>query len=67
MRTDKEQAKRLDRRSLLKGASLALGAAGVSAATATGVAAAPADKGKPQQAGYTETDHVRTYYQLSRF
>ncbi len=67
MRTDQDQTKKLDRRSLLKGASLALGAAGVTAATANTVAAAPAVADKAKTAGYNETDHVRTYYKLARF
>lgn len=66
MRTEKDQSRQLDRRSLLKGASLALGAAGVTA-TATAAAAAPVDDSKPRQAGYTETDHVRTYYKHARY
>lgn len=66
MRSEKDPARQLDRRSLLKGASLALGAAGVTAASATGAVAA-VDESKPQQAGYSETDHVRTYYKHARF
>jgi hypothetical protein len=66
MRSDKDQSRQLDRRSLLKGAGLALGATGVTAASATGAFAA-VDESKPQQAGYAETDHVRTYYQVARF
>ncbi|MCF8478561.1 MAG: formate dehydrogenase [Pseudolabrys sp.] len=67
MDREKDKSKQLDRRSLLKGAGLALGAAGATAATAGQVAAAPANDGKPQQAGYSETDHVRTYYKHARF
>lgn len=63
MASEKDTSKQLDRRSLLKGASLALGAAGM---TASDVIAAPAENNKPQKAGYTETDHVRTYYKLAR-
>jgi hypothetical protein len=65
MPSEKDNAK-LDRRSLLKGAGLALGAAG--AATASKVAAAaPAQAEKAPTTGYAETDHVRTYYKLARF
>lgn len=65
MRSDKEKTAQLDRRSLLKGAGLALGAAGASAASA--VSAAPVEQKKPQAAGYRETEHVRTYYKSARF
>jgi hypothetical protein len=67
MAREKDTSKQVDRRSLLKGASLALGAAGVTAATAKTATAAPAAADKPQQAGYAETDHVRTYYKHARF
>jgi len=66
MPNEKDKATQLDRRSLLKGASLALGAAGATAASKV-AAAAPADAEKTQSTGYAETDHVRTYYKLARF
>ena len=65
MASEKNTSKQLDRRSLLKGASIALGAAGVTSATAK--AAPPADADQTPQAGYIETEHVRTYYKLARF
>ena len=64
MPSENDKAK-LDRRSLLKGASLALGAAG--AAAASKVSAAPPEEKKAETTGYSETDHVRTYYKLARF
>jgi hypothetical protein len=64
--TELHQPKPLDRRSLLKGASLALGA-GIAATSVKAAVAAPAAAEKPQAAGYTKTDHVRTYYERARF
>lgn len=66
MNNEQTESKRLDRRSLLKGASLALGA-GVATATAKAAVAAPAEADKPSPAGYRETEHVRTYYKSARF
>jgi hypothetical protein len=69
MRKEKasDSSKRLDRRHFLKGAGLALGAAGAAtAATASGTVAATDDRKTPQ-AGYRETEHVRTYYRAARF
>jgi hypothetical protein len=61
MRKDKEAAARVDRRNFLKGAGLAIGAA-VPGSDAV------AQSDKPQEnAGYRETEHVRTYYELARF
>jgi hypothetical protein len=69
MHTDKKRNGQLDRRSLLKGAGLAIGAA---AATTTAGACekekvASNDEGKPQHAGYRESESVKTYYKLARF
>lgn len=67
MRTHKKSAGEVDRRRVLKGAGLAVGAAAVTAASAAKDAvAAPADS-KPQHNGYRESEHVRTYYKLARF
>jgi len=65
MRKDKETAARLDRRNFLKGAGLAIGAAGAAAVPGT-EAAAKSDTSQ-EHAGYRETEHVRTYYDLARF
>lgn len=66
MNNEPRESRPLDRRSLLKGASLALGA-GVVTATGKAAIAAPAVAEQPRHAGYTETDHVCTYYQSARF
>jgi hypothetical protein len=66
MRTDKERAGQIDRRHLLKGAGLAVGAAAATSATATEAVAAVDDR-KPRQAGYRESEDVKTYYKVARF
>jgi phosphodiesterase/alkaline phosphatase D-like protein len=69
MHTDKKRNGQLDRRSLLKGAGLAAGAA--AATTAAGACekekVASSDTSKPQHGGYRETESVKTYYRLARF
>ena len=52
------------RRDFLKKAVVAVGAAGVAAATSPAKAAIPASR--EQDGGYRETDHVRKYYELAR-
>ena len=64
MRKDKEAAARVDRRNFLKGASLAIGAAG--AAAVPGSSAVAKSDARQEHAGYRETEHVRTYYELAR-
>jgi hypothetical protein len=66
MRTTKQEVRKVDRRHLLKGAGLALGAAAASTSAAAAKEAVPA-KRQAQHAGYRETDSVRTYYKLARF
>lgn len=66
MRKEQKESPQIDRRRLLKGAGLALGAAGASSAVAVGNAVA-ADDAKPQQQGYRETELVKTYYKAARF
>jgi len=66
MRTTKEKAGQLDRRHLLKGAGLALGAAAATAAAAKD-ASAGSEQRAPEHRGYRETEEVRTYYKLARF
>lgn len=70
MRRDNERsptiAQKIDRRRLLTGAGLAIGAAGATAVST----AAPAAAGEPQQPqhnGYRESEEVKTYYRLARF
>ena len=66
MRTTKEKAGQVDRRSLLKGAGLAIGAAAATTATATSASAA-GEQHTTGHRGYRETEAVRTYYKLARF
>jgi ribosomal protein L12E/L44/L45/RPP1/RPP2 len=67
MRTETKKAGVLDRRHLLKGAGLAIGAAAATTAAAAKDAAAPAAERKPEHGGYRESDEVRTYYKLARY
>ena len=64
-RKDKDAATRLDRRNFLKGAGLAVGAAG--AVVVPGSDAVAKTDAPQESAGYRETEHVRTYYELARF
>jgi hypothetical protein len=66
MRTTKEKTGSIDRRHLLKGASLALGAAAATTAATVKDAAAGEAPRAGDHAGYRETDAVRTYYRLAR-
>jgi hypothetical protein len=69
MPTDTKKSAQIDRRRLLTGSSLAIGAA----AAATVADACEGDKvttnndGKQQHAGYRESETVKTYYRLARF
>jgi len=65
MRTTRQKVRQVDRRHLLKGAGLALGAAAASTSAAVAKQAEP-PKPQPQHAGYRETETVRTYYKLAR-
>ncbi len=67
MHNDAKRKGQLDRRSLLKGASLAAGAAAAATAATANEVIAPAEKAQPQHAGYSETEHVKTYYKLARY
>jgi hypothetical protein len=68
MRQDKKnETKQIDRRRLLKGAGLAVGAAGAASTAAAAGATDGAAESKPQQAGYRETEAVKTYYRVARF
>jgi nitrous oxide reductase len=67
MRKEQEDSRLIDRRRLLKGAGLAIGAAGAGSAVVADEAAAAVDESKPRRAGYRETELVKTYYKLARF
>jgi nitrous oxide reductase len=67
MRTTEEKARQVDRRRLLKGAGLALGAAAVTGAVAAKDAVAGTAAAKPARGGYRESDEVRTYYKSARY
>jgi len=57
----------VNRRGFLKGAGLAAGAAGAATLASTSGAAAASAEAPAKSAGYRETEHVRTYYDLARF
>ena len=63
--SEREETK-VGRRDFFKKAGLGAGAAVVAAATTQAGAAETAVPQK-KSAGYTETDHVRTFYDLARF
>jgi hypothetical protein len=67
MRKEQEGSRQIDRRRLLQGAGVAIGAAGASAAIDANEAVAAAAGNKPQHTGYRETELVKTYYRLARF
>lgn len=68
MYTDKNKAGQLDRRRLLKGVGLAIGAAAAtSAASTAGETVVATDKIKPQHAGYRESESIKAYYRLARY
>jgi len=63
-----EQKTKLGRREFLTKAAIAGGAAGVAAvALSQGSAKASVAPESPRAAGYRETEHVKTYYELARF
>jgi len=70
MRKDTDRSSRtaqqIDRRRLLTGAGLAIGAAGATVVS-TAAPAAASEPQAPQQDGYRESEHVKTYYRLARF
>ncbi|HIC80954.1 MAG TPA: twin-arginine translocation signal domain-containing protein [Kiloniellaceae bacterium] len=57
---------KLGRRDFFKKAGLGAGAAAV-AVTASQAGAVETTAPQKKSAGYTETDHVRTFYDLARF
>ena len=67
---DEKEKKRISRRGFLRGAGMGAGAAGVAAVAMTGtssVRAESAGSDRRKSAGYSETEHVRRVYELSRF
>jgi hypothetical protein len=66
MQEKKKESGQLDRRRLLKGTGLAIGAAGAGLATKANSAGVARDQSKPQHAGYRESEDVLTYYKLAR-
>jgi hypothetical protein len=67
MRNDKKESEQLDRRHVLKGAGLAIGAAGAALAGKAGATEIAPEPKKPQHAGYRESEDVLTYYKLARY
>jgi hypothetical protein len=67
MRNDKERSSTIDRRRLLTGAGLALGAAAATSASACESGVTQHEANKAQHAGYRETEDVKTYYKVARF
>lgn len=63
-----QEKEHLGRRDFIKKVGLSAGAAGVAAvAVSETTEAATPTKAKTSGAGYKETDHVRTYYELAAF
>jgi len=65
--TGEKDTPNLARRDLLKKAGLAAGVAGAAAVANTGDATAAVADEATASAGYTETEHVQTYYELAKF
>jgi phosphodiesterase/alkaline phosphatase D-like protein len=61
-----DRSPQINRRRLLTGAGLAIGAAGATAVSAATPAAA-SEPQEPQHNGYRESEHVKTYYRLASF
>ena len=62
------ESQKNSRREFLKSASLATGAVGVIAVAVSSTSAqAKVSEGEVSQSGYQETEHVKKYYELSRF
>ena len=63
----RSEKKTLPRREFLKAAGITGAAAGVAAVTLSGTQAKAAVSETSGGAGYQETEHVKTYYDLARF
>lgn len=66
MRKDNARSSKIDRRRLLTGAGLAIGAAGATVVS-TAAPVAASEPQEPEHDGYRESEHVKTYYRLARF
>ena len=64
--SEKKEARTLDRRDFFRKAGLGAGAVGAAVAL-SGKPAKAAEAAKPGGAGYRESEHVKKYYELSRF
>ncbi len=64
--SEKKEAKNLDRRDFFRKAGLGAGAVGAALAM-SGKSAKAAEAGEQSGAGYRESEHVKKYYELSRF
>jgi hypothetical protein len=63
----KKEVKSVARRDFFRKAGFGVGAAGVAAVTLKSEAKAAESVDSPKGSGYRETDHVKKFYQLSRF
>ncbi len=63
----KNDQQSLPRREFLKAAGISGAVAGVAAVALSGTSASAAVPEKGKSAGYQETEHVKTYYELARF
>ncbi len=63
----KTEQKSLPRREFLRAAGVTGAAAGVAAVALSGKSASAATPESGKKAGYQETEHVKTYYELARF
>lgn len=65
---DKKKSQDISRREFFRKSGAAAGAAGgMAIAAATGAEAATPEAGNAKKAGYRETDHIRSYYELAKF
>jgi hypothetical protein len=62
-----ERSAKIDRRRLLIGLGLAVGATEAASAASSSADTAQADGSQPQYTGYRETEAVKTYYRSARF
>lgn len=63
----KKETASIDRRDFFRKVGLGAGVAAVGLSTATTVKSATPSKTSAKGAGYQETDHVKTFYDLARF
>jgi hypothetical protein len=65
--TDERKAADVDRRGFLKRAGAVAGVVGAAAIAGGHEAVAATADPQTSKAGYRETEHVRTYYELAKF